>query len=206
MLLFSSLSLVSLNQAQGSLGACPVGYREARWALCSGCKYTRLSSRVSDRCYGNLRTGTNLQTCPIGYPEKCIWIMCPGRILTNLSCWIPANSARYMCTSYKLRICKSVWISYSDSKSSDDTHSTPGNFNQPSSPTASLVSPTLTNPPAGQMTPWFPSLPAIACGGTSTMTTIGSIESDSNSVTIVITTMVEMMTITMTTRKIMLFR
>ena len=54
-------------------------------------------------------------------------------------------------------------------------------FNQPSSPTASLVSPTLTNPPAGQMTPWFPSLPAIACGGTSTMTTIGSIESDSNS-------------------------
>jgi hypothetical protein len=43
------------------------------------------------------------------------------------------------------------------------------------------VSPTLTNPPPGQMSPWFPSLPAIACGGTSTMTTIGSIERDSNS-------------------------
>jgi hypothetical protein len=31
------------------------------------------------------------------------------------------------------------------------------------------------------MSPSFPSLPAIACGGTSTMTTIGSIERDSNS-------------------------
>jgi hypothetical protein len=31
------------------------------------------------------------------------------------------------------------------------------------------------------MSPWVPSLPAIACGGTSTMTTIGSIERDSNS-------------------------
>jgi hypothetical protein len=55
-------------------------------------------------------------------------------------------------------------------------------FAQPtsSSLTSSLVSPTLTNPPAGQLSPWFPSLPAIACGGTSTMTTIGSIERDSN--------------------------
>jgi hypothetical protein len=43
-----------------------------------------------------------------------------------------------------------------------------------------LVSPTLTNPPAGQLSPWFPSLPAIACGGTSTMTTIGSLEGDGN--------------------------
>jgi hypothetical protein len=31
------------------------------------------------------------------------------------------------------------------------------------------------------MSPWFPSLPAIACGGTTTMTTIGSIERDSDS-------------------------
>jgi hypothetical protein len=55
-------------------------------------------------------------------------------------------------------------------------------FAQPSSSslTSSLVSPTLTNPPAGQLSPWFPSIPAIACGGTSTMTTIGSIERDSN--------------------------
>ena len=62
------------------------------------------------------------------------------------------------------------------------------------------MSPTLTNPPAGQMSPWFPSLPAIACGGTFTMTTIGSIERDSNSD--IITTMVKMMMMT----KIMLFR
>jgi len=44
-------------------------------------------------------------------------------------------------------------------------------------------------------------LPAIACGGTSTMTTIGSIERDSNSH--IITTMVKMM---MMMTKIMLFR
>ena len=50
-----------------------------------------------------------------------------------------------------------------------------------SSLTSSLVSPSLTNPPAGQLSPWFPSIPAIACGGTSTMTTIGSLEGDSNS-------------------------
>jgi hypothetical protein len=55
-------------------------------------------------------------------------------------------------------------------------------FAQPtsSSLTSSLVSPALINPPAGQFSPWFPSLPAIACGGTSTMTTIGSLEIDSN--------------------------
>jgi hypothetical protein len=55
-------------------------------------------------------------------------------------------------------------------------------FAQPQSSelTSSLVSPTLINPSAGQLSPWFPSLPAIACGGTSTMTTIGSLEGDSS--------------------------
>jgi hypothetical protein len=55
-------------------------------------------------------------------------------------------------------------------------------FAQPQSSdlASSLVSPTLINPPAGQLSPWFPSLPAIACGGTSTMTTIGSLEGDSS--------------------------
>ena len=98
------------------------------WALCSGCKYTRLSSRVSDRCHGDLRTRYKLTDMSYRIPEKCIWIMCPSCVLTNLSCWIPANSARFMCTSYKLRICKSVWISYNGCKSSDDTHSTPGDI------------------------------------------------------------------------------
>lgn len=55
-------------------------------------------------------------------------------------------------------------------------------FAQPSSSslTSSLVSPTLINPPAGQLSPWFSSLPAIACGGTSIMTTIGALEKDGN--------------------------
>jgi hypothetical protein len=55
-------------------------------------------------------------------------------------------------------------------------------FAQPQSSelASSLISPTLINPPAGQLSPWFPSLPAIACGGTSTMTTIGSLEGDSS--------------------------
>jgi hypothetical protein len=57
-----------------------------------------------------------------------------------------------------------------------------GTFAQPQSSelASSLVSPTLINPPAGQLSPWFPSLPAIACGGTSTMTTVGSLEGDSS--------------------------
>jgi hypothetical protein len=54
-------------------------------------------------------------------------------------------------------------------------------FAQPSASTGSLISPTLSSPPSsGEMSPWFPSLPAIACGGTSTMTTIGSLEGDSS--------------------------
>ena len=129
MLLFSSLSLVSLNQAQGSLGACPVGYQRSAAGPCVPVVSTQdcpLGYQIG--ATGICVPGTNLQTCPIGYPEKCIWIMCPSCVLTNLSCWIPANSARYMCTIYKLRICKSVWISYNGCKSSDDTHSTPGNI------------------------------------------------------------------------------
>jgi hypothetical protein len=51
---------------------------------------------------------------------------------------------------------------------------------QSSELTSSLISPTLINPPAGQLSPWFPSLPAIVCGGSSTITTIGSLEGDSS--------------------------
>jgi hypothetical protein len=59
---------------------------------------------------------------------------------------------------------------------------TQATFAQPQSSelTSSLISPTPINPSAGQLSPWFPSLPAIACGGTSTMTTIGSLEGDSS--------------------------
>jgi hypothetical protein len=55
-------------------------------------------------------------------------------------------------------------------------------FAQPQSSelASSLISPKLINPPPGQLSPWFPSIPAIACGGTHTLTTIGSLKGDIN--------------------------
>ena len=97
--------------------------------------------------------GQSLSQCPVGY-QRDVSGFC-----------VPVTSSQFVNPANQLAL---------------QPQST---FAQPQSSelTSSLVSPTLTNPPAGQMSPWFPSLPAIACGGTSTMTTIGSLEVDSNS-------------------------
>ena len=95
---------------------------------------------------------TNFQNCPVGY-----------QVNVNGFC-VPATSSQLVNPTNQLAF------------------QSQGTFAQPQSSelTSSLVSPTLINPPAGQLSPWFPSLPAIACGGTSTMTTIGSLEGDSS--------------------------
>ena len=106
---------------------------------------------------GTCEPVSNLQTCPVGYQ-------------ISASGCIPVTGSSFL-------------NPYGYPTTTANPSAPQTTFNQPPSSTSasSLVSPTLTNPPAGQMSPWFPSLPAIACGGTSTMTTIGSIERDSNS-------------------------
>ena len=161
-LLLASISPFSINQAkaQSSL-SCPVGYQR--------------------NILGNCEPVSNLQTCPIGYQRSVSGICVP--VASSQTCpvgyqQIPPG----ICVPFTSSEFVNPYGYPTTAVNPQTTLTQPqATFNQPSSPTASLVSPTLTNPPAGQMSPWFPSLPAIACGGTSTMTTIGSIESDSNS-------------------------
>jgi hypothetical protein len=181
-LLFSSLSLVSLNQAQGSLGACPVGYQTSAAGLCVPVVDTRdcpLGYQIG--ATGICVPGTNLQTCPIGFQRSASGLCVP--VVSSQTCPV---GYQQIPPGICVPVTSSEFVNpygYPTTAANPQTTLTQpqATFNQPSSPTASLVSPTLTNPPAGQMSPWFPSLPAIACGGTSTMTTIGSIERDSNS-------------------------
>jgi hypothetical protein len=161
-LLFSSVSPISVNHAKAqSLASCPIGYQR--------------------NTFGTCEPVSNLQTCPVGYQRSASGVCVP--VVGSQSCpvgyeqippgiCVPVTSSQFV----------NPYGYPTTAVNPQTTFTQPqATFNQPSSPTASLVSPTLTNPPAGQLSPWFPSLPAIACGGTSTMTTIGSIESDSNS-------------------------
>jgi hypothetical protein len=93
---------------------------------------------------------TNFQNCPVGY-----------QVNVNGFC-VPATGSQVVNPANQL----AAGATFAQPQSSELT--------------SSLVSPTLINPPAGQLSPWFPSLPAIACGGMSTMTTIGSLERDSD--------------------------
>jgi hypothetical protein len=161
-LLLASFFPYNVNQAKAqSLTSCPIGYQR--------------------NILGNCEPVSNLQTCPIGYQRSASGLCVP--VVSSQNCpvgyqQIPPG----MCVPVTSSEFVNPYGYPTTAVNPQTTLTQPqATFNQPSSPTASLVSPTLTNPPAGQMSPWFPSLPAIACGGTSTMTTIGSIERDSNS-------------------------
>ena len=45
-------------------------------------------------------------------------------------------------------------------------------------PTTSFIPPTSIAPVVGPLSPWFPSIPAIACGGTFTFSVVGSLDRD----------------------------
>jgi hypothetical protein len=47
-------------------------------------------------------------------------------------------------------------------------------------PTTSFVPPTSIAPVVGPLSPWFPSIPAIACGGTFSFSVIGSLDRDND--------------------------
>ena len=161
-LLLASFFPYNVNQAKAqSVTSCPIGYQR--------------------NILGNCEPVSNLQTCPIGYQRSASGLCVP--VVSSQNCpvgyqQIPPG----MCVPVTSSEFVNPYGYPTTAVNPQTTLTQPqATFNQPSSPTASLVSPTLTNPPAGQMSSWFPSLPAIACGGTSTMTTIGSIERDSNS-------------------------
>jgi uncharacterized protein YxeA len=49
-------------------------------------------------------------------------------------------------------------------------------------PTTSFIPPTSIAPVVGPLSPWFPSIPAIACGGTFTFSVVGSLDRDNDNV------------------------
>ena len=149
---------IRLNTAEGQLPTCPAGYHRSPDGNCeldlglSGLQRCPNGYQRSPLGFCEPTSLTNFQNCPVGY-----------QVSINGIC-VPATSSQLVNPPNQL------------------IGQPQGTFAQPQSSelTSSLISPTLINPPAGQLSPWFPSLPAIACGGTSTMTTIGSLEGDSS--------------------------
>jgi hypothetical protein len=165
-LLFSSplssshhyISSIRLNTAEGQLPNCPAGYHRSPDGNCepdlglSGLQTCPNGYQRSPLGFCEATSLTNFQNCPVGYQVNVNGICVPS---TSSQLVNPAN-----------QLIGQPQATFAQPQSSELT--------------SSLISPTLINPPAGQLSPWFPSLPAIACGGTSTMTTIGSLEGDSS--------------------------
>jgi hypothetical protein len=163
-LLFASLlssshhypSSIRLNTAEGQLPNCPAGYHRSPDGNCeldlglSGLQRCPIGYQRSPLGFCEPTSLTNFQNCPIGYQVNVNGICAPA---TSSQLVNPANQL---------------------AGQPQETFAQP----QSSKLTSSSISPTLINPPAGQLSPGFPSLLAIACGGTSTMTTIGSLEGD----------------------------
>jgi hypothetical protein len=155
-LLSSFYHPLSFNLAEGQFPNCPIGNHRSPNGNCEpdlGLSGLSRCPNGTQRSPSGICESTllrNFQNCPVGYQVSASGICVP---VSSSQLVNPANQLAPQAT-----------------------------FAQPQSSelTSSLVSPTITNPPAGQLSPWFPSLPAIACGGTSTMTTIGSLEGNSN--------------------------
>ena len=149
---------IRLNTAEAQLPNCPIGYHRSPDGNCepdlglSGLQRCPNGYQRSPLGFCEPISFTNFQNCPVGY-----------QVNVNGVC-VPATSSQLVNPANQL------------------VGQPQATFAQPQSSelASSLISPTLINPPAGQLSPWFPSLSAIACGGTSTMTTIGSLEGDSS--------------------------
>jgi hypothetical protein len=151
--LSSLFSPFSTKVAEGQI-ACPVGFQRNILGTCEPVTNRQTCPVGFQRSTSGICVPvTNLQTCPVGFqtipPGICVPIAGTG---SNL---------------------------YPYGTSPQTAFNQPQQtFTQPSSSNVPTASPTLTKQSAGQLSEWFPSLPAIACGGTSTMTTIGSVERD----------------------------
>jgi hypothetical protein len=158
MVLFLSSSFpFNSNLAHGQLPVCPDGSQRSPNGNCElviplpDLPRCPNGSQRSPSGFCESTSLTNLQNCPVGYQVSATGFC------------VPVTNSQFVNPQTALTQPQAT-------------------FAQPSSSalTSSLVSPSLINPPAGELSPWFPSLPSIACGGSSTMTTIGSIETDSN--------------------------
>jgi hypothetical protein len=151
----------ALKEAKGQvLPNCPIGYQRNVLGACEPV--------------------SNLQTCPVGYQRSVSGICVP--IASSQICPVGYQiGLSGVCVPITESIGVNPYTPQTTVTQPQTTVTQPQpTFTQPSSSTG-LMSPTLTSPPSGgEMSPWFPSLPAIACGGTSTMTTIGSLEGDNN--------------------------
>jgi hypothetical protein len=146
--LSSLLSPFSTKDAEGQV-SCPVGFQR--------------------NILGTCEPVTNLQTCPVGFQRSASGICVP---VTNLqTCPVGFQTI-------PPGICVPIASTGSNLFPQTAFNQPQQTFTQPSSSNVPTASPTLTRQSAGQLSEWFPSLPAIACGGTSTMTTIGSVERD----------------------------
>ena len=181
MILFLSsfFSPFSTKDAEGQL-SCPVGYQRNILGTCEPVSNLQTCPVGFQRSASGVCVPvSNLQTCPVGFQRSASGVCVP---VSNLQ----------TCPVGYQTIPPGICVPIADSVSNlfpygTSTIAPQSIYNQPQqtftqpSPSASNVptsSPTLTKQSEGQMSEWFPSLPAIACGGATTMTTIGSLEGD----------------------------
>jgi hypothetical protein len=167
--LSSLLSPFSTKVAEGQI-ACPVGFQRNILGTCEPVTNLQTCPVGYQRSASGICVPvTNLQTCPVGYQRSASGICVP---VTNLqTCPVGFQTI-------PPGICVPIAGTGSNLYPQTAFNQPQQTFTQPSSSNVPTASPTLTKQSAGQLSEWFPSLPAIACGGTSTMTTIGSVERD----------------------------
>jgi hypothetical protein len=127
-------SSIRLNTAEGQLPNCPAGYHRSPDGNCepdlglSGLQRCPNGYQRSPLGICESTSLTNFQNCPVGYQVNVNGICAPA---TSSQLVNPANQL---------------------AAQPQATFAQP----QSSSLASSLISPTLTNPPAGQLSPWFP--------------------------------------------------
>jgi hypothetical protein len=146
-LLFSSYHPFSLNQAQEQFPACPNGYHHSPNGNCeldldSGLPRCPNGTQRSPSGICESTSLTDFQSCPVG-----------SQVSATGFC-VPVASPHFVDPSGYPTTAANQYAPQSALTQPQTTFAQPSS----SSLTSSLVSPTLTNPPAGQLSPWFPSL------------------------------------------------
>jgi hypothetical protein len=146
-LLLSSFSPFSVNNAKAQSLSCPIGYQR--------------------NILGTCEPVSNLQTCPIGYQRSASGLCVP--IVSSQTCPIGYQQIPPgMCVPFTSSQFVNPYGYPTTAVNPQTTLTQPqATFNQPQSSTASLVSPTLTNPSTGQMSSpltsgFLPSLQYVA--------------------------------------------
>ncbi|MGB8134858.1 MAG: hypothetical protein WCE99_11770, partial [Nitrososphaeraceae archaeon] len=150
MILFLSsfFSPFSTKDAEGQ-ASCPVGYQRNILGTCEPVSNLQTCPVGFQRSASGVCVPvSNLQTCPVGYQTIPPGICVP--IADSVSNLFPYGTSTIAPQSI-----------YNQPQQT---------FTQPSPSTSNVPtsSPTLTKQSEGQMSEWFPSLPAIACGGATT--------------------------------------